>query len=161
MQQHSLIAVFPSRRKIYRELAALRQHFTRSLLLRKMTSRRFFVGGNWKMNGNRASINELVATLNASGDTTTGESTHTHTHTHTHTQTHTRGCCCAACHLRGSCAHQAPSRLCRCSAEHVQGCVWCLHWRDKVCLRRLMVSCVLAVVSLYEGRHARSLNDPG
>uniref|UniRef100_A0A3Q3QB04 Triosephosphate isomerase n=1 Tax=Monopterus albus TaxID=43700 RepID=A0A3Q3QB04_MONAL len=29
-----------------------------------MASRRFFVGGNWKMNGNKGSLGELIATLN-------------------------------------------------------------------------------------------------
>ena len=29
-----------------------------------MTSRRFFVGGNWKMNGNKKSVDELVEILN-------------------------------------------------------------------------------------------------
>lgn len=29
--------------------------------------RRFFVGGNWKMNGNKASIDEIIKTL-AEGD---------------------------------------------------------------------------------------------
>ncbi|KAE9548024.1 hypothetical protein FO519_008764 [Halicephalobus sp. NKZ332] len=32
-----------------------------------MPSRKFFVGGNWKMNGNKASINEIIAFLNQSG----------------------------------------------------------------------------------------------
>jgi len=32
-----------------------------------MTTRRFFVGGNWKMNGNFASIDELIEILNKSG----------------------------------------------------------------------------------------------
>lgn len=27
-------------------------------------SRKFFVGGNWKMNGNKASIDELIGVLN-------------------------------------------------------------------------------------------------
>lgn len=36
------------------------------------SARKFFVGGNWKMNGNRSTIEEIVANLNKSeinGDT--------------------------------------------------------------------------------------------
>lgn len=29
-----------------------------------MASRRFFVGGNWKMNGNKETLEELITTLN-------------------------------------------------------------------------------------------------
>ncbi len=40
---------------------------------RNMSSeRRFFVGGNWKMNGSKASIQELVKVLNAAGETASG-----------------------------------------------------------------------------------------
>jgi len=31
------------------------------------SQRKFFVGGNWKMNGNKASIDELVKLLNDKG----------------------------------------------------------------------------------------------
>lgn len=29
-----------------------------------MSARKFFVGGNWKMNGNKSSIDSIVANLN-------------------------------------------------------------------------------------------------
>jgi len=34
---------------------------------RMASQRKFFVGGNWKMNGNKASIDELVKLLNDKG----------------------------------------------------------------------------------------------
>jgi len=34
---------------------------------RMASQRKFFVGGNWKMNGNKASIDELVKLLNDNG----------------------------------------------------------------------------------------------
>jgi len=34
---------------------------------RMALQRKFFVGGNWKMNGNKASIDELVKLLNDKG----------------------------------------------------------------------------------------------
>lgn len=43
-----------------------------------MASRRFFVGGNWKMNGNKESLGELITNLNtAQLSEQTGERTHT------------------------------------------------------------------------------------
>ena len=33
----------------------------------RMAQRKFFVGGNWKMNGTKASIDELVKLLNDKG----------------------------------------------------------------------------------------------
>lgn len=41
--------------------------------IEKMASRKFFVGGNWKMNGNFASINDLLGILNQSGGNTAVE----------------------------------------------------------------------------------------
>ena len=32
-----------------------------------MTSRKFFVGGNWKMNGDKAAVDGILAFLNQSG----------------------------------------------------------------------------------------------
>ena len=36
------------------------------------SERRFWVGGNWKMNGSTASIAALIATLNEAGPATAG-----------------------------------------------------------------------------------------
>lgn len=36
----------------------------RSVCLAIMSSRKFFVGGNWKMNGDKESLGELIMTLN-------------------------------------------------------------------------------------------------
>ncbi len=36
----------------------------RSVCRAKMSSRNFFVGGNWKMNGDKESLGELMMTLN-------------------------------------------------------------------------------------------------
>ena len=50
-----------------------------------MALRRFFVGGNWKMNGTKESLEELISTLNtASLHDETGEWPHHHHHHHHH-----------------------------------------------------------------------------
>ena len=37
-----------------------------------MSDRRFWVGGNWKMNGSKAAITDLVKILNEAGETKAG-----------------------------------------------------------------------------------------